>query len=283
MSPNPKAADFDLFVKGVDPDALQTAVGFLGSVPSAKVPEAEDFILHAAWYFLQATEEEKEAPTRPTFAQKLWETIKTARKLNKLLNSIGEYIYPVGLLYNLLDIESDDRIGMGGSDIERRALAHNPTEIQRRLPLLIVALTLMEENLRERRLDKEIGRGNLYKFLNGPPKWNPLALKCYDLFEDYRPGEAKSTTGGDFYLFYTAIYRVALDADPEGKGVGASHYVEEVCRVYRELAAIQAPLKLIRHALKDPDLPEKNRRELLKDQDENIQRLRAIKRPYPWP
>ena len=277
MSPDPKAVDFDLFVKGVDPDDLQTAAALLGSLPPAKVSQAEDFILNAAWHFLQATEEETGAPSRPALADRLGETIETADKLGKLLNSIGGYVYSIALLHNLLDIEAGDR-----EDIEREALVYNPIEIRNRLDFLIHTLTLVEKGLNKQGLDVGTGRWNWYNFLHGPPKWQ-LALECYDLFESYRPGEAKSKTGGDFYCFYMAVHGIALSVEPEADGVGARYYVVEVCRIYRELAAIQGPFNRIRRALRAPNLPEKQRRELLKAQDENIQRLCDIKNRYPWP
>ena len=116
MSLSPKAAKFDLFVKGVDPKALQRAAGFLGSLPPTEVKDAEDSILNAAWHCLQATEEENEAPTRPGFANKLQDTHKAARKFFGYLNSISEHVYPIALQYNLLDIED--------GDIKREALTY---------------------------------------------------------------------------------------------------------------------------------------------------------------
>ena len=118
---------------------LQDAVDFLGSLPPVQAAEAKDFVLNAAWHCLRATEEENEAPTRPAFANKLANTRKTADKLFRELNSIIEYVHPIALLYNLLDIEDDD--------IKRVKLFHNPIEIQRRLPLLIETLTAVEGKL----------------------------------------------------------------------------------------------------------------------------------------
>ncbi len=282
MSPSPKAADFDLFAKGVNREDLQDAAGFLGSLPPAQVEEAEDFILNAAWNCLRATEEENEAPTRPGFVKKLRETRSTARKLAKQLKSISGHVYPVSLYYNLLDIEAGYREGVYESDIEREALVHNPIETQRRLDFLIKVLTKVEKGLVERGLDKGTGRSpNWYKFLNGPPK-SQLAWECHGIFEGYCPGKAKSTKEGVFDHFCAAVYGIALDVKPTAEGIGIHRYTEEVCRISAKLAQINDRLNEIRRALRVPNLSKKARLALMKDQKEYIRQLQAIESQYPW-
>ena len=164
-----KAAKFDLFEKEAKAtearrEALQYAMGFLGSLPPAEVAKAEDSILNAAWQCLRATEEENAAPTRPSFADELHDTRETARKLFKRLNSIREYVYPIALQYNLLDIEDDDQ--------KREALLFNLMEIESRLPFLINVLTAAEDELREQGLYKGAGGSpSWYETLNGSAKW----------------------------------------------------------------------------------------------------------------
>ena len=272
MSLSPKAANFDLFVKGVDPKALQEAVGFLGNLTSTKVEEAEDLILNAAWHCLRATEEEKEAPTRPAFADNLRDTRKIAIKFSRKLNSISKYVYPIALQYKLLDIEDDD--------IKREALFWNVMEIKSRLPSLINTLTAVERNLKNKGLDKGAGRTNLYKSLNGRAKFQ-LAQECHGILESYCPGKAKNTKGGVFDHFCEEVYGIALDINPTDGGIGIRRYTEEVCRIYKKRAPRQARFNEIRRALRDPDLSEKNRLALIKEQEENIRQLQAIESRYP--
>ncbi len=273
MSPSPKAADFVLFAKGVDREALQYAAGFLGSLPPAEVKDAEDSILNAAWHCLQATEEENEAPTRPGFAVKLQDTYKATRKFSRELNSISGYIYPIALQYNLLDIDEDD--------IKRNALFYNLMEIQSRLPLLIGTLAAVEKKLRKQGLDKGTGRTpNWYKSLNGTAK-GQLAGECHSIFEGFRPGEAASTEFGPFNNFCEAVYGIALDVDPTADGIGIRRYTEEVCRIYKKLAPRQARFNEIHRALRDPNLSKKTRLALIKEQEEIIRQLQAIESRYP--
>ena len=273
MSLSRKAAKFDLFAKGVDHEALQNAVGFLGNLTSAKVEEAEDLILNAAWHCLQATEEENEAPTRPGFADKLQDTYKTTRKFSRELNSISGYIYPIALQYNLLDIDDDD--------IKRDALFYNLMEIQSRLPLLMGTLAAVEKKLRKQGLDKGTGRTpNWYKSLNGTAK-GQLAGECHSIFEGFLPGKAASTEFGPFNNFCEAVYDIALDVNPTGEGIGIRRYTEEVCRIFKKRAPRQARFNEIRRALRDPNLSEKTRLALIKEQEENIRQLQAIESRYP--
>ncbi len=273
MSLSPKAAKFDLFAKGVTREDLQDAVGFLGSLLPAQVEDAEDLILNAAWHCLRATEEENEAPTRPGFANKLQDTHKAARKFFGYLNSISEHVYPIALQYNLLDIED--------GDIKREALLWNLMEIESRLPFLINTLTAMERKLRKQGLDKGTGRTpNWYKSLNGTAK-GQLAGECHSIFEGFRPGEAASTEFGPFNNFCEAVYGIALDVDPMGKGIGIRRYTEEVCRIYKKRAPRQARFNEIHRALRDPNLSKKNRLALIKEQEEIIRQLQAIESRYP--
>lgn len=288
MSPSPKAADFNLkaadfnlFAKGVDREALQYAAGFLGSLTPTQVEDAEGSIQNAAWHFCQAIEKEGKSLSPPTFAQNLGETVKTARVLTSQLNSIGEDAYSVALHFNLFDIKADRPSAEYDRGILLETLLLNPVEIQRRLYFLIDALLALKKPLSNQGLDVGTGRTNLYKSLNGPPKWG-LALECHSIFEDYRPGEAKSKTGGPFYCFYTAVHGVALGTEPEDKGIGASYYIEPVCRIFSELAPLQTRSNEIRHALRNPDFSKKTKRELMKERDKIIEQLRAIKSPWPW-
>ena len=278
MSFSRKAADFNLFAKGfakgVNREALQDAVSFLGSLPPAQAAQAEDFVLNAAWHCLRATEEENEAPTRPGFAEKLHDTRKAARKFFRHLNSIREHVYPIALQYNLLDIED--------GDIKREALFWNLLEIESRLPSLINTLTAVEGELKNQGLDKGAGGSlNWYEFLNGTAKWQ-LAWGCHGIFEEYRPGKAKSTKGGAFDHFCAAVYGIALDVKPTDEGIGIYHYTEEVCRISRKAAPIQVRLNEIHRALRDPNLPDITRRDLMEEQEENIRQSQAIKSRYPW-
>ncbi len=273
MSPSPKAAKFDLFAKGVNREALQDAVGFLGSLPPAQTAQAEDFVLNAAWHCLRATEEENEAPTRPAFANKLANTRKTADKLSRELNSIIGYVHPIALLYKLLDIEDDD--------IKREALFYNFLEFQRRLPFLIDTLTAVEGKLKEQGLDKGAGGSpNWYETLNGSAKWQ-LACECHGIFDEYHPGEATPTKFGPFNNFCDEVYGLALDIEPTTDGIGIRRYTEEACRVSKEISLIQACHNETRRALRTPNLSRKNRLALMKDQKENIRRLQAINNRYP--
>lgn len=281
MSPSRKAADFDFFVKGVDPKTLQTAVGLLGNLTSAQVEAAEGSIQNAAWHFCQEIEKESKSLAPPTFAQNLGETVETARALISQLNSIGEDAYSVAVQFNLFDIKANRPNTDYDRGIVLETLLLNPIEIRKRLYFLIDAMLAVKKQLSNRGLDVGTGRTNLYKSLNGPPKWG-LALECHSIFEDYRPGEAKSKTGGPFYCFYTTVHSVALGTEPEAKGIGAKYYIEPVCRIFRELAPIQTRFNRIRRALKAPDLPENKRRELIEERDKIIEQLRAIKSPWPW-
>ena len=252
MSPDPKPTRFDLFVRGVDSEALQTTVGLLGNLTPTKVEEAEDLILNAAWHCLQATEEENEAPTRPGFADKLHDTRKAARNLFRNLNSIREYVYPIALQYNLLDIEDDDK--------KREALLLNLMEIESRIPFLINTLNAFEWELRERGLDKGAGGSpSWYESLNELAK-KQLVVDCHSLFEGYHPGKATPTKFGPFNNFCEAVYGLALDVDPTADGIGIRRYTEEVCRVSKELARIQTRSNETRRALRAPNLSRENRR-----------------------
>ncbi len=274
MSFSRKAADFNVFKKGfaegVNREALQNAAGFLGSLPAA---QAEDFVLNAAWQCLRATEEENEAPTRPAFAERLWRTLNTARELSRQLKGITGYVHPIALLYNLLDIEDDD--------IKRQALFYNFLEFQRRLPFLIDTLTAVEGKLKEQGLDEGAGGSpNWYETLNGSAKWQ-LACECHGIFDEYHPGEATPTKFGPFNNFCEEVYGIALDIEPTADGIGIRRYTEEVCRIYKEYARIQARHNKTRRALKDPKLSKKARLALMADQEENIRQLQAIESRYP--
>ena len=219
-----------------------------------------------------------EAPTRPAFANKLANTRKTADKLFRELNSIIGYAHPIALLYNLLDIEDDD--------IKRVTLSHNPIEIQRRLPLLIDTLTAVEGKLKKQGLDKGAGGSpNWYETLNGSAKWQ-LVLNCHSLFEEYHPGKATPTDFGPFNNFCEDVYGLALDIKPTADGmgirIGIRRYTEEVCRISKEHARIQARDNETRRALKDPKLSKKARLALMADQEENIRQLQSINSQYPW-
>jgi len=278
MSFSRKAADFHLFAKGfakgAKREALQDAMGFLGSLPPARVAEAEDFILNAAWQCLRATEEENEAPTRPAFAEKLENTRKTAHKFSRGLNSIIGYVHPIALRHRLLNVASDK--------IKDEALLYNFLEIQRRLPFLIDTLTAVEGGLREQGLDKGAGGSpSWYETLIGSAKWQ-LVLDCHSLFEEYHPGEATPTKFGPFNNFCEEVYGIALDIEPTADGIGIRRYTEEVCRVSKEIALIQARHNKTRRALKDPKLSKKARLALMADQEENIRQLQSINSQYPW-
>ena len=274
MSPSPKAAKFDLFSKGVNREALQETMGYLGTLPQAQATEAENFILYAAWNCLRATEEENEAPTRPAFAEKLQDTRKTAHKFFRQLNSIFRYFHPIASWHNLLNVASDE--------IKREALFYNFIEIQSRLALLIDTLTAVERELKKQGLDKGAGGSlNWCEFLNGTAKWQ-LAWECHGIFEGYRPGKAKSTKGGVFDHFCAAVYGIALDVNPTSEGIGIHRYTEHVCRISKKFAPRQARHNEIRRALRNLDLPESTRRNLIKEQEKIIRQLQAIESPYPW-
>ena len=79
------------------------------------------------------------------------------------------------------------------------------------------------------------GRTNTYSMKHGTPK-DQLAARCYILFSDHRPGEAKSTVAGDFHKFVGLVYELATGREFEKTDEKLLRYVRRVVRHYKNTA-----------------------------------------------
>jgi hypothetical protein len=89
------------------------------------------------------------------------------------------------------------------------------------------------------------GNTNAYKVKVGHPKWG-LVADALEIFDIFRPGEAKATEGSDCYLFLHAVYEHATGISDEDKAA-IGHYLKEVIAPWRELTSMRkAKRELIR-------------------------------------
>ncbi len=62
-----------------------------------------------------------------------------------------------------------------------------------------------------------------------------LGVRCWELFWQFRPGDARGTPGHDFHTFCGLLYHLSTGEEPEEAGVGLIRYVKEAAKVCNEL------------------------------------------------
>ena len=92
--------------------------------------------------------------------------------------------------------------------------------------------------------------GTLFDILQQPPK-RLFTGRCWEMFWQFRPGEARGTINGDFHIFCGLLYNLATGKNPdeEGSGAGLSRYVKEVVKACNELLERKPALDRLRRAL----------------------------------
>ena len=94
--------------------------------------------------------------------------------------------------------------------------------------------------------------GTLFDILQQPPK-RLFTGRCWEMFWQFRPGEARGTIDGDFYIYCGLLYNLATGEDPdeEGSGAGLIRYVREVAKACNELLERKPAIDHLRRALAD--------------------------------
>jgi cell division protein FtsB len=80
------------------------------------------------------------------------------------------------------------------------------------------------------------GRNNLMHYSMGSAKWN-LVYRARYIFDDFRPGVATGTEGGEFHEFVKRIFELATNKEPEEHSK-LQDWVKRICTIGRQLSAV---------------------------------------------
>jgi hypothetical protein len=169
----------------------------------------------------------------------------SARELGRLLDTSWPYAQAAAAGYcSVDDWLNQDRFVFFEQVIE------GPEQVCTVLPKIAEAA----DQIRSRLPAQKGGGRSLEERFHGLPK-AVLAVHCWELFHHYRPGEAKTTDGGDYHTLTSIIYEMASGEGSDSPGVGLEHYVKNAAIVCRDLIEQNPALERLRHALPPGESP----------------------------
>lgn len=202
--------------------------------------DAEPLIRSVIQMFKDDIEQAIAAPRISDLKKKLRKIYQYSSGLERLLNDVDPYFQQSIFAYTFMD---DWPAGMG--EFTR--------PLVRDLPQLITALSGVAKSaavLQERMPKDTGGEGTLFDILQQPPK-RLFTGRCWEMFWQFRPGEARATIDGDFHIFCSLLYNLATGKNPneEGSGAGLSRYVKEVVKACNELLERKPAIDRMRRAM----------------------------------
>ena len=150
----------------------------------------------------------------------------TARELARLLEQTWPHVHAAATGYCSLD----DWFGHEQPSYYEQQLILNPDTARTILP----EIALVTERVLEQLPEQRGGERNVEARFQGLPK-ELLAIQCWELFNYFRSGKAKTTEGGDYYKFTGIVYTLATGEGPGELGVGLERYVKSAALVCRDL------------------------------------------------
>lgn len=190
---------YDLKMVARADDLLPEILTLLGPKAQAEPKNVKVSVVQAAQMYLTLKGFYDQVPSRKELREFLEGVEKTAGKLAGLLRNADLIKIAALYMYGLPEKEAW-ALRSGG-----RSLFVD----------LARMISLMAQGARESLLLSGGAAGR--KAWTLPPK-RELALECLQIFDEYRPGEAKTTEGGDFRAFVGYVYEIATgerDADLE--------------------------------------------------------------------
>ena len=180
-------------------DLSDEIVELLGPQAQAKPEGATIDALFVATQYLELSQRYTNAPSRKKLHEQLEFLRCSAIKIADLLKDSNPYLLAALSLHGF---SQDDVMPL---------IWGQPSPLLNSIQHLCVTAQAAKLNL------SLTGPSSGQKASTMPPK-RSLALRCIEIFERYRPGEASTTTGGHFRTFVSRVYEIATgeqDADLE--------------------------------------------------------------------
>lgn len=214
-------------------ELFQEALGLL------RVPNDQDagpLIRSVIQMFKDDIEQERAAPRISDLKKKLEKISRHSRGLARLLDDVDPYFHQTILAYTSTD---DWPWSQGQEGQDQRGLSEfldpltwKSTQFKTMLSGITKGADLVVE-----KMPKDTGtRWNLFDILQQSPK-RLLVVRCWELFWQFRPGDARGTLKHDFHIFCDYLFELATGEDPNKKGAGAGlfSHVKEVTKLCNRL------------------------------------------------
>lgn len=202
--------------------------------------------------FKNDLEQAEAAPRISDLRKKLEKIYQCSRDLERLLNDVDPYFQQALFAYTSLDDHPKSPDGqLEGPDGQLGGFSKFHPHLFRDSQQFMTALSGMAKSadLVVKKMPIDSGRrGTLFDILQQSPK-RLLVVRCWELFWQFRPGDARGTLRGDFHTFCDYLFELTTGEDPnkEGAGVGLFSYVKEVAKVCNELVDRNPALDRLGH------------------------------------
>lgn len=203
---------------------------------------AEPLIRSVIQMFKDDIEQAITAPRKAGLKKKLKKISKHSSELARLLDEVDPFFVQTIFAYT----PADD--WPHGLNEFHRPLISEFTQLKTMLSGITKGADLVQKKMP---IDDGSG-GNLFDILQQPPK-RLFTGRCWEMFWQFRPGEARGTIDGDFHIFCSLLYNLATGKNPneEGSGAGLSRYVKEVVKACNELLERKPAIDRMRRTMTD--------------------------------
>lgn len=219
-----------------------------------RVPNGQDaapLIRSVIQMFKDDIEQERAAPQISDLKKKLRKISQHSRGLARLLDDVDPYFLRAINSYTSTDDWpwGQDREGFHQHGLNEflHPLVSKSTQLKTMLSGIRKGADLVVE-----KMPTNIGRGNLFDILHQSPK-QLLTIRCWELFWQFRPGDARGTPDHDFHNFCGILYHLSTGEGPEEVGIGLLRYVKKAAKVCNEFIDRNPEIDHLRQILADGD------------------------------
>lgn len=210
-------------------------------VPDDQKDTARGWIKRVAAMLTEHAVEQKAAPRLADIKTRLPEAVRRARKLITFLERDVPYVRSVAAGYDLMESHADlDR----GKPAIPKVLSYDPQPLQAALAEFAAVIGPLAEAWPQ----DSGGEPDLFAMFSGSPK-QAFAVRCWELFTWFRPGEAKSSDTGEYHLFAEYLYALATGRHPSDDSAGLERYTKRAAKKCNAFAASNPHFERVRRAL----------------------------------
>ena len=214
--------------------------------------DAAPLIRSVIQMFKDDIEQERAAPRISDLKKKLRKISQHSRGLARLLDEVDPYFLRAMNAYTFTDDWPWGRDRGGFDQHGRNEFLHPLVSKSTQLKTMLSGIRKGADLVVEK-MPTDIGsRGNLFDILHQSPK-QLLTIRCWELFWQFRPGDARGTPEHDFHNFCGILYHLSTGEGPEEEGVGLLRYVKKAAKVCNEFIDRNPKIDNLRRILADGD------------------------------